>query len=324
VPKQGAAIALVGGESLLAKEIGEVLEARGLSTHVKQIASAEETPGNVLLKLDDLLAAKVVLLAGTGEASRKVMELLEKQKAKPLIVDVTGALDENPAARLRAPQVEDAKPATGPIQVVGHAAAIALAIFFRQLRKAAPIRQCLVHVFEPASERGQRGLDELQQQTVGLLSFKKLNKVVYDAQVSFNLLPSFGEDAPLALETIELGIDKHLASILSSNGAGIPMPSLRVIHAPVFHGYSFSIWVEFEENPGVEAIEKALAGDRIDVRAKDQEPPSNVGVAGQSGITVGSIGVDRNEARACWFWMVADNLRISAENAVEVVSETFA
>jgi hypothetical protein len=46
-----------------------------------------------------------------------------------------------------------------------------------------------------------------------------------------------------------------------------------------------------------------------------------VGVAGQGGITVGSIAQDRNQPRAWWLWMAADNLQIAAENAGEVVRE---
>ena len=75
--------------------------------------------------------------------------------------------------------------------------------------------------------------------------------------------------------------------------------------------------------PGIEAIVDALTSNDIDVRGNDHEPPTNVGVAGQRGITVGAIAPDRNQPRAFWFWMVADNLRIAAENAVEVVREAF-
>jgi aspartate-semialdehyde dehydrogenase len=82
-----------------------------------------------------------------------------------------------------------------------------------------------------------------------------------------------------------------------------------------------SVWAEFESNPGVEAIERALAAEHIDVRGKEHEAPTNVGVAGQGGITVGAIAADRNQPGACWFWVVADNLRIAAENAAEVARE---
>jgi len=201
-----------------------------------------------------------------------------------------------------------------------HPASIALALFLTQLRKAGAIRRSVVEVFEPASERGKEGIDELQKQTVGLLSFKPLPKEVYDAQVSFSLLPRYGSDSPHSLEEIELKIDRHLASLLAGAG-NVPMPSLRLIQAPVFHGYSLSAWVEFESNPGREAMVEALTLPRIDLRAKDEEPPTNVGVAGQGGITVGAITPDRNEPKAFWFWVVTDNLRISAENALEVARE---
>jgi aspartate-semialdehyde dehydrogenase len=96
------------------------------------------------------------------------------------------------------------------------------------------------------------------------------------------------------------------------------------VHAPVFHGYSISAWIEFESRPAKEKLASALAAAHIEVRNKDEEAPSNVGVAGQSGITVGGIVPDRNNPRACWFWIVADNLRIAAENAVEVARELLA
>ena len=99
------------------------------------------------------------------------------------------------------------------------------------------------------------------------------------------------------------------------------MPSLRLVQAPVFHGYSFSAWVEFVSNPGVEALESGLAADAIDVHGADAEPPTIVGQAGQGGIAVGGIVPDRNEPEACWFWLVADNLRLMAENAVAVAGQ---
>jgi len=36
---------------------------------------------------------------------------------------------------------------------------------------------------------------------------------------------------------------------------------------------------------------------------------------------VGAVAMDRNDPQACWCWLVADNLRLVAENAVAVGSE---
>jgi len=233
-------------------------------------------------------------------------------------VDLTGALEEQPQARLRAPMVEAESVAFTQehIHLIAHPAAIALALFLGQLSKAATIRRSVVEIHEPMSERGQRGLDELQKQCVALLSFQKLPDDVYDTQVAFNMLSRLGEEAEEALEDIELRIDRHLATLLGRWPA-VPMPSLRLLQAPIFHGHAISVWAEFEENPGLEAVARQLSSPLVDVRDEEQEPVSNVGAAGQSGITV-SMKADRNHPRAVWFWIASDNLRMTADNAIAV------
>ena len=59
----------------------------------------------------------------------------------------------------------------------------------------------------------------------------------------------------------------------------------------------------------------------IEVLTDEFEPPNNVGQAGQSGIAVGAISPDRNNAEAVWFWVAADNVRLAAENALMVARQ---
>jgi hypothetical protein len=63
-------------------------------------------------------------------------------------------------------------------------------------------------VFEPASEQ-TKGMDELHEQTVNLLSFQPLPKKVFDTQVAFNMVARYGEQAVPALATIERRVLKH-------------------------------------------------------------------------------------------------------------------
>jgi aspartate-semialdehyde dehydrogenase len=334
-------IAIVGGESLLGKEVHELLESRKVPATLKLVAAieVEDAPKGVAsiltrgpasgmeeplvmasIELADLGSARVVILAGSKASSLKAYEKIRGAQPAPAVIDLSGGLEDLAEARLRAPMVEPSgSHAKDGVQTIAHPAAIALALLVTHLQKAGAIRRSVVEIFEPVSERGQAGIQELQKQAVALLSFKPLPKDVFDAQVSFNMLSQYGSEAAFSLEEIEQKIDRHLASLLAPSGA--PMPSLRLIQAPVFHGYSISAWVEFEENPGTDAIFQALASANIDVRTKDHEPPTNVGVAGQGGITVGTITQDRNQPRAWWFWVVADNLQIAAENAWEVVRE---
>jgi aspartate-semialdehyde dehydrogenase len=332
-----ASAALVGSESLLGREIRDIIATSASPFDLRLIAADEEKPGT-LTRLGDepslieylgpesLSGARAVFLAGSPESSRKALDIAEPGT---VIIDLTHAAEDRPDARVRAPLVESLaetdseEELDAAVHVIAHPAAIALALFLRRLHMHAPIRRSVIQIFAPASEHGAAGVTELQQQTVGLLSFKNLPQAIFDTQLSFNLLARYGEEAPSKLEDMELRIERHLATLLAipGDGEGAPIPSFRLIQAPVFHGYSFSAWVEFDENPGVESLESGLVTGAIEVRGEDLEPPTNVGQAGQGGIAVGGIMPDRNDPEACWFWLVADNVRVAAENAVAVARE---
>lgn len=330
-------VALVGSDTLLGREIRDIVATSAPEIGLRLIAGEHEEAGKLTrvgdepamvggLDEESLSGARVIFLAASDEAARKALELAG-DPPDAAIIDLTYTAEERPDARLRAPQVEagfDSEEAReAAVHVIAHPAAIAIALFLRRLQTHDPIQRSIIQIFAPASEHGASGVEELQQQAVNLLSFKQLPKAVFDAQLGFAMLARYGEEAPASLEESELRIERHLASLLDlpGDGEGAPMPSLRLIQAPVFHGYSFSAWVEFDGNPGVEALESSLQMDAIDVRGADNEPPNNVGQAGQGGISVGAILPDRNDSEAVWFWFVADNLRILAENAVAVARE---
>jgi aspartate-semialdehyde dehydrogenase len=331
---------LVGSETLLGREIRDIAATSMPELELRLLAADEEKPGT-LTRLGDepavlepltaggLAGARIVFLAGSAESSRKALELTDafEEEDRPKSIDLTYAAEERPDARLRAPAVEteaeDEEEGQAAVQVIAHPAAIALALFLRRVHMHDPIERSVIQILAPASEHAAAGVEELQNQTVSLLSFKSLPHTVFDTQIGFNLLARYGDEAPVSLEESELRIERHLATLLNlpGDGEGAPMPSLRLIQAPVFHGYSFSAWVEFESSPGLEAIESSLVTAAIEVRGVDFEPPTNVGQAGQSGIAVGAIAADRNHPEACWFWLVADNLRLMAENAVAAARE---
>ena len=325
-------IALVGSETLLGKEVCEVFGESTLGEQLRLLAGDGEEATRIaeiggapaiLNKLDpdEIEDAAVVILAGTPEASKLALE----SNPSGVIIDLTGATEEDyPSARVRAPQVEHSGYRVDPDgpQIAAHPAAVAIALVLGRLHPAYPITRSVIHVFEPASERGKSGIDELQRQTVNLLSFQQLPKDVFAAQLRFNMLARLGEEAKVQLQDVEDRIDRHLATLLERADTGVPMPSVRLTQAPVFHGYSLSFWIQFEDAPDAMALEEALSGDWIDVRAGDTEPPDNAGIAGQTGISVGAITPDRNDGNAVWLWLAADNLRLIAETAALIARET--
>jgi len=322
-------IALVGGETLLGRELREVFGDTELAQHLRLVASEDEDSGTLtdlggsasfLAKLDPdaVEDARALLLAGSAASSRRALE------ANPpgLVIDLTYAAEDDPGARIRSPQIEPAgyhADHAGP-QIVAHPAATAIAIILRRLNSHFPIARAIVHIFVPASEFGTPGIEELQQQTVNLLNFQPVPKRIFDTQLAYSMLAQLGTEAKAPLADIEDRIERHLATLLERS-EGCPMPSLRLIQAPVFHGFTFSFWIEFEEAPAASDIEDMLSQDNFDVRTADLEAPNNVGVAGQSGISVGAIAPDRNNGNACWLWAAVDNLRLAAETAAMIAKE---
>jgi len=326
-------VTLVGSDSVLGREVRDLVETGAAAFDLRLLAAERESVGKitavggmaaVVFGLDaaGLAGADAILLAGSRDSARKALDLAELEPGI-IVVDLTGVAEDRPDARLRAPLIEAESARSSAVQVVAHPAAIALALLLRRLQSAYPIRRAVIQILAPASEYGLPGVEELQVQTVSVLSFKSLPKAVFDAQLAFSLLARYGEEAPISLEHLELTIERHLATLLelSGEGSGAPMPSLRLIQAPVFHGYGFSAWVDFIANPGAPALEESLACGAIEVHGADVEPPNNVGQAGHGGIAVGGVAPDRNQPSACWFWMVADNIHLAAENAVAVVKE---
>jgi aspartate-semialdehyde dehydrogenase len=322
-------LALVGSESLMGREIRDVFAGNTLGQGLKLVAAGTEETGKLTehggepafvaaLQAETLESAQLIFLAGPPESVKQTRELAPRAH----LIDLSYVAEDMPNARLRAPMVEPAgyQAPAGSVHVIANAAAIAIALVLNRLGASHKLRRALAHVFEPASERGVAALEELQKQTVSLLSFKGQPKEIFDAQLAFNLLARYGEEAPVALDDSETRIERHLATLLALSGGGV-LPSLRLIQAPVFHGYSISLWAEFESNPGVAAIEQALAADWVDVRGSGTEPPDVVGMAGQNGVAVGNISTDRNNPQAAWLWIVADNFRLRAENALALAQE---
>jgi len=168
-------------------------------------------------------------------------------------------------------------------------------------------------VLEPASEHGQKGMDELHEQTVNLLSFQELPKTVFDMQIAFNLAASYGPNSQPTLQSIEQRILKHYQRIAGKDAL---QPSLRLVQAPIFHGHAFSLYLEMEQPVAMGDLSQALAGEHVTVARQGEESPSNVNAAGQGDVLL-SLARDDNHKSGVWIWAAADNLRIAAATAVE-------
>jgi aspartate-semialdehyde dehydrogenase len=324
-------VSLVGSETLLGRDIKDVLESRGTPSRVTTYpASAEgnfsEEEGEPIylqpLSAESLRDTPVLILAGSEAGALKSLGIAHTAKPQPIVIDATGFLGTEKNARLIAPLLAEVKSIPGQLLLVAHPAAAALALVLSRLSRYQTITASVANIFAPASERGNRGIDELHRQTSALLAFKTLPKELFDAQLAYNLLPQLGEDAAPALLSLEDRIHRELHLLANQNklSAALHNNALRLIQAPVFHGYAISLLVEFSAKINRKDLEESLACAQIEVRSLGDEVPTNPDAAGTSGVIAGDIRPVAGNPKAAWFWLICDNYRLVADAVADVVS----
>jgi aspartate-semialdehyde dehydrogenase len=332
-------IAIVGAASIRGKQLNEALAESSFVTSEFVLLDDQQALGQLEAVGDEITFIQPIaadsfehidftFFCGTAELTRRHWK--SAQRAGSSIVDLSTALEGEAGVLVCAPWVTEAMGETAPpgsaptlhtpAMVSAHPAALVLALLLERLQRAGAIRQVTTTVLEPASEYGRPALDELHQQTVTLLSFQTVPMAVYDIQVAFNTVASFGEAAKVNLADSEANIRRHYALL---SGGRLPQLSLQLIHAPVFHGHTFSIAVEYERPVMLEQIEEILSAAHIDVVAGDADAPGNLNSIGDQDVSVRVRfdGEGFSQSRRLWLWASADNLEVAAMNAVECAQE---
>ncbi len=283
--------------------------------------------------------------------------LRQALKAGACLVDLSGELEKTPGILVRAPWVPErsggdaipgprgaAKTPTLNLDtravVSAHPVAVLLAMLAARSQKVAPLHGLWATLLQPASEYGHAALEELHQQTANLLSFQPLPTEVFGGQTAFTLAVSFDAAGQAGLASAADRIRRHYAMISS-----IPTSSLalQVIQVPVFHGYALSVSVEFPHPVAAGALAKALAGSHVRIVAdatafpgnvqavEEQEPqvlvqpvfpPSESDAVAEEGSKHPSAQENSpKETNRFWLWIVADNLKFAAQNAIACAVE---
>jgi aspartate-semialdehyde dehydrogenase len=320
--------AIVGAGSLKGKEVAEVLNERNFPAADIRLLDDDEAMGQLEAMGDEISFIQRVraeqfehvdftFFASDADSTRRTWK--DARDAGSAIVDLSGVLENEPGASVRSLWIERELGQVAPPElqpgpcITAHPIAVTLGMILLRAKKAANVRYAVATVFEPASEHGQRGMDELHQQTVNLLSFQPLPKDVFDAQLAFNMLARYGQKSHPALDSVEARILRNYRTIV---GKSAVEPSLFLLQAPIFHGHAAAVFLELQQPADLPTLTSALSGDHVTLSSGEEDWPSNVSSAGQSEIFL-SLKQDPVQPNGIWIWAAGDNLRISAITAVE-------
>ena len=348
-------VAITGASSLLGKELKQALEDRHfpasdiilLDTTVMAgtLTEAGGEPTFVrALAEDSFDGVRVAFFA--GRVADAEQNWAAAQRAGATVIDLTGALAATGAATARIPALDavlppldfpstSTSPAAAQSANAGAGGAPAANLKVYSSPSAAVIIACTIAagleafrpqrtailMFPPVSERDEAGIEELENQTASLLSFRQIAQPVFDAQVAFNLMTSYGAGSKPSLEETREAIARGVASYLAGRGH---TPAIQLVQAPVFYGYAFSVYADVSASASPEAFASTFGKLGVKVTAADEAAPTNISVAGESEIQLASVRSDPNVAGAIWLWGAADNLRVAATNAVRIAEELVA
>ncbi|MEJ2009996.1 MAG: Asd/ArgC dimerization domain-containing protein [Acidobacteriota bacterium] len=338
--RSGYRVAVVGASSLLGRELLTVLEERNFPIAELKTVSGESAEAD--LPIVDLSRRRrtavgyqekipadfdfAFVATPYGHLDSWIEQDSHRRDAPRsprAIIDLTSSLPQNAAPVLRIPSLERPSPVAHQEAEVGkglraitspHAATIMVSALLSRLAARFPVRNAVAQIFSPASELGPRAIDELQKQTVNLLSFQKVPREAFGAQIAFNLLPRLGAGYERA-DALESRIREQLEAYF---GGRLPVPALRLFQVPVFYSTALSLYAETEERVPPSDLVVALDGAPLAIHRASEKPPTQADAAGSDDILVDAIQPDAAHPAGIWFWAVADNLRLAAVNAVQI------
>jgi aspartate-semialdehyde dehydrogenase len=323
--------AIVGAATLKGKELKDVLEERNFPAVDIRLLDDNESLGQLERVQDEVSFVQPVNPAQfenvdfsffASEPAFTRANWKQAQQAGSAVVDLSYALEDEASVPMSVPWIERELGVHSPLNLdsnavmIAHPVAVTLALLLLRAGKAGKVRRATATVFEPVSERGRRGMDELHEQTVNLLSFQPMPTRVFGIQVAFNMVGRYGPATQPGLEAVERRIQNHVHKLLAGK---VPDPALLLVQAPVFHAHTFAVYVEMEKPVPSAEFSRFLTGEHVQLASSLEDSPSNVNVAGKDDILL-SLQRDSNNENGFWLWAAADNLRLAAITATDCAS----
>jgi aspartate-semialdehyde dehydrogenase len=326
-PRDSQRIVIAGASSLLGAELKSLLEESRFAGWDFSLLDEETAAGTlteaagepaIIQPVEEGSFSRAKLIFFAGSAAFTERNLAAARESGATVIDLSGAaLTTNDvsvwfAAGAVAPDAGKGQ----TLYAIPSAPGLVAAKLLNALSPAGLSRMALIF-FRPVSEAGRAGIEELETQTSQLLSFQSTGQPVFDTQVAFNLLDHYGAASRENLQSIRARIRREVSF---AAGPYVVEPSVQVLHAPVFYGYTFSAIAELDSKPSKDAIIESCRKAGFTLDSDAASPLGNLNASGDSAI---HLALPENDSRpgAWWFWGAADNIRLPAATAIKLAEK---
>lgn len=316
-------LVIAGASSLLGAELKSVLEESRFAGWDFRLVDEEVVAGTLTeaggeatviqgVEEDTFYGARYGFLTGSTTFGKKCLGPAREAGAR--ILDLSGASLPDLDALPWFPRIDtvsgrsvakDAK--TYSVCSAGGTAISMLAMTLQRIG----LRRLMAVVFQPVSEAGREGIEELETQTSQLLSFQNIGSPVFGTQAAFNLLPRYGEESRHNLRGSLLQLRAEVGNAVGDVAENAKI-ALNLVHAPVFYGMTFSAYVEVDEAKEHGNLVDVCKEAGFSLVPAAEAAPSNVSVAAETTVFLREPEADSALPGGWWFWGAADNLRLPA------------
>ena len=198
---------------------------------------------------------------------------------------------------------------------------IQLVVALKPIYDAVGIERIQVATYQSVSGAGRKGVDELAEQSIALMSGKPGPPAkVVPKRIAFNAVPQIDRFEDNGYTREEMKIVWETRKILEDPAIRISATAVRV---PVFYGHSAAVNVETRSKISVadvrELLRKAPGVEVMDERRPGGYPTAATEAANRDTVYVGRIREDLSADRGLNLWVVADNVRKgAATNSVQI------
>lgn len=325
-------VAVVGATGLVGNEMVSILEERRFPVRELNLFASGRSAGAVLsymgkditvetLAKDSFSGIDIALFSAGADVSLEFAPLAAK--AGTVVID-------NSSAFRMVDEVPLVVPEVNPYAIAEHKGIIAnpncstiqMVVALKPIHERARIKRIVVTTFQSVSGTGKEAMDELMDETKGLLSFGDIKPKVYPYQIAFNCLPHIDQFLDSGYTREEMKMVNETRKIMEDDSIMVTATTVRV---PTFHCHAESVNIETEIkiSPNeVRAILSEAPGVIVYDDPKRNIYPLPIDVSGRDEVYVGRIREDESIENGINIWIVADNVRKGAAlNAVQIAEE---
>ena len=330
-------VSVVGATGLVGRETLRLLIARDFPVDKLHAFASERSAGKTLWFGEDTvpvdaLTRESLLATGPGlvlaSAGKDVSEKLREwvRGTELIVVDNSSAFRMDPDVPLVVPEVnpEAANAHQGYI-ANPNCTTIPLSVVLDALRGLAGLREVSVATYQSVSGAGNKAMEELAAQTMGLLSEQDVDSEVFPHRIAFNLIPHIGEVCADGYTTEEQKVIDETRKIL-----GMPelLISCTAVRVPTFACHGEAIQVVTATDVSRDELTRALSDkDGLTVldAPKEMVYPMPINTVEAADVFVGRVRKHPDKPCTYDLWIVSDNLwKGAALNSLQIAERMVA